>query len=321
MDGWRFFQSLTGVKGLIGRGFAHASDPFEDSMWTTWYPDNEKHQGTGEFAGWYWQGDTSRDQVTGAVIGVAAANALVDDDHVRQASRDFLVDVADHVWDNCLWLVDPDGQMTTHGMLDGELLEGWPLPNGLNAVCLLAWFKIAYVASGEERFQEYYNELMYGRDYLSILREAMWVYNGYSTEWYNTYMAWENWFYLMRLEEDPELRPQLAEILRDTLWLNVDDTHTTNRRGVAEHNPTKTTWYLYSTGERDPEGLFYALWQIRLFPEAPLRDQQKKNSTDPTGCHPSRRSEPLPLLERWKSSTSQDATSVQGHVPCQSWSG
>jgi len=281
VDGWRFFQALTGVKGLIGRGFAHESDPSEDTMWTIWYPDNDKHKGEGEFEGWYWQGDTSRDQMTGAVLGVAMANALVADDHVREASRDFLVDVADHVWDNGLNIVDPDGVVTTHGLLDGEVLEGWPIPNGLNAVCLLAWFKIAYVASGEERFLDYYEELIYGRDYLSILRDAMWVYAGYSTKWYNTYMAWENWFHLMRLEQDPALRPKLAGILRDTLWLNVDDKSTPNRRGIAEHNPTKTTWYLFSTDEKDPEALYHALWQLRIFPEAPLRDEHKENSANP----------------------------------------
>ncbi len=280
VQGWKFFQDLTGVSGLTGRGFAHKDDPSEDGMWDSLYPEVDKHQGTGEFADWFWQADASRDQYTGAVIGNAMANELVDDEEVKQTSKEFLVALADHIWDNGLAIVDPDGEMTTHGELDGMNWEGLPAGNGLNAICGLAWFKIAYHVSGEQRFKDYYEELAFERDYITILRENMWVYMKYGTKYYNVYMAFENWFHLMRLEDDPDLRQRYKEIFRDTLWLNVDDTET-NRRAVDEKNPVYTTWYLYSTGEKDPTALMGALWQMDGFPEAPLRDTARDHTNNP----------------------------------------
>jgi hypothetical protein len=279
-EGWRFFQELTGVPGLIGRCYAHETDPWEPWMWDNLYPVEDKYAGTGAFEGWLWQADTSRDQVTGAVLGVAALYDLVDDAHVRETAAAFLGDLADHVWDHDLKLVDPDGEMTTHGHVDGEWLEGFPFPNGLNASCVLMWLKAAWHATGEERFRDYCEELAVDRDYVSIMRENMWVYMGYQTKYYNTYMAFETMFHLTRLEEDPTLFEAYREIFRDTLWLNTDD-KTVNRKGRLERNPTKTGWYLAATGYEDPEALYWATRQIAEFPAAPLRDTKVQNSADP----------------------------------------
>ena len=281
VNGWKFFQELTGVPGLTGRGFAHKDDPSQDGQWDTLWPDATKYQGTGDYADWFWQGDASRDQYTGAVIGNAMAYDIVQDEEVKRVTRDFLVALADHIWDHGLAIVDPDGEVTTYGNMDGMDWEGLPVGNGLNAICLLAWFKIAYHVSGEERFKEYYEELAFERDYITILRENMWVYMRYNTKYYNVYMAFENWFHLMRLEEDPVLRERYLEIFRDTLWLNVDDTTTPNRRAVVEKNPVYTTWYLYSTGEKDPTALMGALWEMDGFSEAPLRDTARDHTTNP----------------------------------------
>ena len=280
-DGWRFFQELTGVPGLIGRCYAHETDPTEPGMWTALYPEVDKHAGTDEYEGWLWQADTSRDQVTGAVLGVAALYDLVDDPHVKETAAAFLGDLGDHIWDNDLKLVDPDGGMTTHGHVDGEWFEGFPFPNGLNASCALMWLKAAWHATGEERFRDYCEELAVDRDYVSIMRDNMWVYMGYQTKYYNTYMAYETLFHLTRLEEDPTLYEAYREIFRDTLWLNTDDS-TLNRRGRLERNPTKTGWYLEATGWEDPEALYWATRQVAEFPPAPLRDRKVENSADPT---------------------------------------
>ena len=287
IEGWRFFQRMTGVPGLIGRCYAHIDDPWNDGEFNgrDYYPENPDgrfYRGTGEFDGYLWRGDASRDQVTGAVLGMAMAHDLVDDPELKQTAATFLTELADHVWDNGLYIVDPGDRQTTYGEMDAYFIDGLPVRNGLNAVCDLAWFKVAHHVSGEERFSEYYEELAVDRDYISIMRDHQWVYNlmGYNIKWYNTYMAFENWFHLMRLENDPVKRPLYHEIFRDTLWLNIED-KTRNRRGIKEYNPVKTAWYLYSTGEHNPEILYHALWQLVVFPEAPLRDRRVENSSNP----------------------------------------
>lgn len=282
LAGWRFFQRLTGVPGLIGRCFMRDDWPAEDGLWDNLGSDPDLHQGEGEFAGWRWKGDTSRDQVSGAVNGVAMAYDLVDDEAARADARDFLVGLADHVWEHGLKIVDPDGQVTKYGDMDGETLEGMPVKNGMNAVCLLAWLKAAHHASGEPRFQSRYRELALDRDYVGIMRDHQWVYMGYGTTWYNVYLVYQNWFHLMRLEDEPGLREQYKQIFRDTMWLNVKDTLTPNRKAIAEANPVKTFWYLWSTGERDAERTYEALRQIEVFPDPPLRDRRVTNSADPS---------------------------------------
>jgi hypothetical protein len=290
VDGWLFFQKLTGVPGLIGRSYGRADDPWEaghhgEGFW----PDNpaaRNYRGEGEFADWIWVGDVSRDQATGAVLGVAAAYDLASDPATKAVAAEFLTALMDHVWDNNLDFMDKNGQLTQYGNVDGEKLEGWPVPSGLNAACALAWFKIAaHVAESEglanaNRFDQRYKELL-GRNYLSIMRDYMWVYSDYETKTFNVYMAFENMFHLARLETDPLVSAEINQIFRDTLWLNLDD-NTPNRRGVKEANPVKTAWYLSSTGDRDPVALWQALWQVAVFSEAPLRDRVVKNSGDPT---------------------------------------
>jgi hypothetical protein len=289
VDGWRFFQRLTGVPGLIGRSYGRADDPWEDNHHSDGFwpenPDSRSYVGEGEFADWIWVGDVSRDQATGAVLGMAAAYDLSDDPETKAVAAEFLVQLMDHVWDNNLDFMDKNGQLTKYGNIDGEKFEGFPAPSGLNAACALAWFKIAaHVAESEgmenaERFNERYQELL-ARDYISIMRDVMWVYGGYATKTYNVYMAFENMFHLARLEKDPIISAEINQVFRDTLWLNLDD-NTPNRKGVKEANPVKTAWYLSSTGDKNPVALWEALWQVVVFSDAPLRDRYVKNSDNP----------------------------------------
>jgi len=286
---WRFFQRLTGVPGLIGRSYGRVDYPWEDGHHSTGFwpdnPDSRNYRGEGEFDGWIWVGDVSRDQASGAVLGVASAYDLSDDPLTKKTAAEFLAALADHVWSNNLDFMDKDGQLTKYGNVDGEKLEGWPVPSGLNAAAALTWFLAAAHAAESEglddagRFRDHYQELL-SRGYVDIIRDHMWVYDGYSTIYYNTYMAYENLFHLARLENDPVLGPQVKAAFRDTLWLNTDD-YSPNRRGQLEGNPVKTAWYLFATGDRDPVALWEALGQVIVFREAPLRDHAVKNSDDP----------------------------------------
>ena len=289
VDGWRFFQRLTGVPGLIGRSYGREEWSWEDNHHSDGFwpenPDARNYRGEGEFEGWIWRGDVSRDQATGAVLGMAAAYDMAEDPETKLTAATFLTELVDHVWDNNLDFMDKNDELTEHGNVDGESFEGWPYQNGLNAACSLAWFKIAaHVAENEglddaSRFQDRYDELI-SRGYLDFMNDFMWVYDGYVTKHYNTYMAYENMFHLARLEDDPVLGPRVDQIFRDTLWLNLDD-NTPNRRGIKEANPVKATWYMYSTGDYDAVALYDALWQLAVFSPAPLRDRYIKNSDYP----------------------------------------
>lgn len=296
INGWRFFQRLTGVKGLIGRSFFHKDDPMETYFYTEWEAQQQAEangeeyeirwiQGEGEeFQDYYWRADTSRDQMSGALWGMSIAYDMIDTEEGKETAATFLADLADHVWDNDLKLVDPDGEMTEYGLLDGNLFQGLPAPDSLNSIICLALFKSAYHATGEERFNTYYRSLLLDEGYLDNITtpELEWTYSGaWGIKWYNTYMTWENWFTLMRLEDDPELVPVLKNAMRDNLWLVTKDTKT-NRKTILEDNAVKTPWYLYSTDSKDSEALYKVVEQINVFPKAPLRDHAVHNSDDPT---------------------------------------
>jgi|GEM_PF-962143 len=296
IHGWRFFQRLTGVPGLIGRSFFHKDNPMEDYFYSEWQvqqdaiangenPEIRWIQGEGdEFKDFYWRADTSRDQISGPLWGVSMAYDLLDNAEDKEVAAEFLAALADHIWDHDLKIVDPDGEMTEYGLMDGNLFQGLPVPDGLNSVVCLALFKAAHHATGEERFANYYNTLLIDEGYLENIKSSFyeWTYSGYwDIKWYNTYITWENWFTLMRLEQDPELREQMKVAMRDNIWLVTEDT-TTNRRGILEDNAVKTPWYLYSTGYKDSEALYKAVEQVSIFPKAPLRDHSVHNSDDPT---------------------------------------
>lgn len=279
--GLDLLNRVNGIPGLLSRSYMPRDAPMAPGEFTVFWPENDDHEGEGEFAGYYWKGDVSKDQYSGALVGLAMLYDLVPDEAVRSTVRRNIVEIADYLWDGDLIVYDWDGEPTKYGDFRGEVLEGYPIPDGLGAAASLAWFKLAHHVSGAPRFADHYDHLVYERDYVGILGKFMLEYLGYSlTKHYNIYMAFENMFTLTRLEEDPDLHEAYSEAFRRLLWESAEGSLQWRRTDVEE-NPVKTPWYLFSTGRRDPSAIIGAVRQLDYFVDAPLRDRTIKNSENP----------------------------------------
>ncbi len=278
--GLDLLNRVNGIPGLLSRSYMPADAPMAPNEFQTFWPEAENHRGEGEFSGYYWKGDVSIDQYSGALVGLSLLYDLVPDEAVRTVVRRNILEIADYLWEGDLVIYDADGEPTQYGDFRGEFLEGLPVPNGLGAAASLAWFKLAHHVSGNPGYAEIYEHLIRDRNYDGILKNFLWVYLGNATKHYNVYMAFENMYALTRLETDPVLHETYSAGFTNKLWKSTGNILALRRAGV-EANPTFTPWYLQATGSRDPEAVMKALGQLAVFVEPPLRDRAIRNSDDP----------------------------------------
>jgi len=279
--GLRMLSDVIGIPGLLGRSYAPKDAAYNPNEFVDLYPDADNWEGVGDYPDYYWKGDVSIDQYSGALVGMSLLYDLVDDESVRGVMRKSITDIADYLWSHDLIVYDPDGLPTEYGDFRGNYLEGFPVSNGLNSAICLAWFKLAYHVSGDAQYQEIYETLAFDRHYIWNLQHFLWVYLGYATKHYNVYMGYENMYTLTRLEDDPELHEIYSDAFAKELWESGPLPGLAWRRGRVEANPTWSPWYLYSTGRRNPEAIWNSIWQMDVFVDAPLRDHYMHNSDNP----------------------------------------
>ncbi|MCZ7584903.1 MAG: hypothetical protein M5R36_17080 [Deltaproteobacteria bacterium] len=132
---------VTGKPGFIARYVGEQSDPAhagEVARCVT-EPDYVHCLDTGEFAGDFWKGNTSRDQYTGWFFGMSLAYDLVDDTDMRTMIRDDVEEVLDALIAQNWKIIDVDGQPTTAA------------PSVITSQ-QMNWALIGYHITGEERF-------------------------------------------------------------------------------------------------------------------------------------------------------------------------
>src|SRR6266540_3783389 len=91
LRGLHFLQAVTGKRGLLCRGISKQGIPPDDAHPQEW------HQGEGPFSAYFWHGDVSVDQYTGALFGSALAYDLVDDAAARRTIVEDVAAIADHL--------------------------------------------------------------------------------------------------------------------------------------------------------------------------------------------------------------------------------
>ena len=103
-------KEITDTPGFVAR-FAALDQP----PWNNEYPPDHdrKNLGEGDWAGYYWIDDTSRDQYTGWWLGLTLAYEAVDDPDMRATIRADFKDVIDTLIVNNWKIVDQNG--VAHG--------------------------------------------------------------------------------------------------------------------------------------------------------------------------------------------------------------
>jgi len=171
--GLRMLSDVIGIPGLLGRSYAPADAPFNPEQFQQFYPQTTNWHGVGQYSNYYWGGNVSIDQYSGAIVGMSLLYDLVPDDSVRGVMRKSITDVADYLWAHGLRVYDPDGTPTTYGDFRATWIDGFPMFNGVSAAACLAWFKLAHYVSGDAKYEEIYETLAYDQAYAWILQRFM----------------------------------------------------------------------------------------------------------------------------------------------------
>ena len=224
-------ESVTSIPGFPARALIRRGD-YRD-------PDGEWHWSRD--GQWEWKGDTSSDELVGHFFAYSVAYDLLPDEADRQVIRPVVARIAAGLLDHGLKLVGYGGRVTTWGNYTPEYFA---TPDGredraLDSLEILSHLRVAWHGTGEARF---------GREYFRIARQLGYAQNvaegaretppeiNYSDE----ELAFLSLYPLLRLEDDPVLRPLYRQAAED-LW----------RRVRSEQNPLWNFIYAAGTGARD----------------------------------------------------------------------
>jgi len=291
LDDLTRFREITGVPGLTCRGYEHDEWMEADLPGPQQHPDVSDEGNVSDapgYEGWTWKGDTSRDQVTGLVLGNALINDVAPTAEMSGAAAKNLVAMALHVWDNDMKLVDPDGEMTHYGdcsaySIEGFSLPGFPIPNGFGACLTGSWLLAGAHAAdgedsdrlngivaqilGEEEPQE--NAKNPGEyDYLGTMDESFYSFEGYSSRWYNVNLASDSFYTFARLLPDGAIRDRLIGYWTDILWTDKGETNT-KRRVQSLENPWWSFLYMAGAQRYDADAAYEGLVQLIEFMPPP----------------------------------------------------
>ncbi|MCZ7583172.1 MAG: hypothetical protein M5R36_07440 [Deltaproteobacteria bacterium] len=180
---------VTGRPGFIARYVAPQDAPemYEAFGGDTWCEGHHSchHIESGDYAGDWWDGNTSRDQYTGWFLGMATVYDLVDDAPTRAMIAANVAEVLDELIANYWWIIDVDGQPT------GAAPNVLP-PQQLN------WALIGYHLTGEDRFKAEVQKWIADdkRDYLRLMNIT--IMNRYG-DYYGNNLGHQNFYSLLRL--------------------------------------------------------------------------------------------------------------------------
>ena len=189
-------EKVTGVPGLMARSFNRTEKP----LWheeVLWY--HEWHWSS-SMPGYRWLGDLSSDKFVSIFYGVGTFWELCADQEYKQKAAGLLDRFLGRILDNNFKLTDLDGKMTLWGNFCPDLPR-----QELNSLEMLMGLKMAYLITGNLRFNESYHMLIdrYHYDDHQINSKIL-----FPKEWRNVgddYHAARSLFMLMRHENDPSL--------------------------------------------------------------------------------------------------------------------
>ncbi len=248
------------------------------------------------YDGWIWYDDTSKDQVSGYLLGAMFLwDALKDDPAVPpEVTADLAKDAAafvkklmevtpEHGVD--LSIRDADGRLTRFHDLnprqvnpDSVLPEGFTLSNGFNAALALGIVRAAYHMSGDPEIGKYYYEDLVGKRDLptSASKFAGTIFFGASTNYSNVNMLAIAFATLGRVETDPYVREKLQATLQTQFW----DTGSGNR----DVSHVKQAWfdvvYAAHAAEAPAEIRARVAENLGGFQPAPAFDRDRINCDD-----------------------------------------
>ncbi len=122
---------------------------------------------------WLWKGDTSSDEMVGQMFGYYFYFTLAADDEHKERVRAHVRRIVDYIVDNGYVIRDLDGQPTRWGVWAPESVKGDPdwRVEGVNKTFeVLSFLKVAYVVTGDAKYQHEFEKLIREHGYAEIAR-------------------------------------------------------------------------------------------------------------------------------------------------------
>ncbi|HOV32505.1 MAG TPA: two-component regulator propeller domain-containing protein [Candidatus Hydrogenedens sp.] len=170
-----------------------------------------------------WKCDTSSDELAGHYFFYGIYYDLVaETEEERQPVREVVKTVTDHLINNDYNLVDHDGKPTRWAFFGPNALhslKGWE-QRGLNSMMMLSFLRVAHHITGDEIYNEKFNELCDKYFYhINAMQSKMYFPPDYVVPWDNN-LCLMSWYGIFRYENDAE-KLLMWRISLDHAWQHV----------------------------------------------------------------------------------------------------
>jgi len=314
IEGLHRASAITGVPGVIARGYARRDQPgLGASVTTTPLADDagnplppEKDNGTwrednssaGDYPEYVWEDSCSRDMMMGwataygAVWEVVRLDPTIDDAvkadlraDARALARS-LMTVQESGYD--LEIRDADGRRTFHGILHEESIDTVYTPgifNGPNAMMAAGAVAAIAMAAGDDEVQAWLDdELLGSRALHELARDRSGLLDfGVSTNFSGYNMVFTAGLLAQRLTCDASARSVFATALDDVLYDPAGEERQPVEQGQALYDLAGLigrrgdfAWGAAAAGT-DADVLASVTDTLRAYPEAPVRDTYVEN--------------------------------------------
>lgn len=226
-------QNVSGIPGLVARSVLPPElGKLKGPQWRL-SPDGSV----------YWKSDTSSDEIDGHYLAFYAYyEHIAKDDPAEKAVLEKQVRaLTDHIVGNNYQLIDWTGRRTYWGFWNPEMLNGDKehyVENGLNALQILSFLKVAHHITGDGKYEEHFRKLAVEHHYLSNILISKKVFpdeNNHSDD----QLGFVAWYPILQLEKDPGVRALLGAGVR---------------RHYSVVKPEKPSFYTFAYATIDPMG-------------------------------------------------------------------
>lgn len=156
---------------------------------------------------WLWKGDASSDEWCGHMMGYYFYYELAANEEEKILVRQHVASLVDHLISHHFSMMDIDGTHTRWGVWSPESLNHdpeWTPDRAENSMELLAFLKLAYFLTNEEKYQQHYLNMIYQEHYL----DNMAAISDQNPSWFIYYdVTMQAYIYpiLLRCEKEPKL--------------------------------------------------------------------------------------------------------------------
>jgi len=188
---------------------------------------------------WLWKGDASSDEWCGHMMGYYIYYKLAADEEEKVLIRKHVAALADHLIAHNFTMMDADGTHTRWGVWSPSSLNNdpeWMQDRSENSMELLAFLKLAYYVTNNEKYQQQYLRLINEEHYLDNMAALV----DQNPAWFIYFdVTMQAYLYpiLLQCEQDPKL---LA------FYTNHIDNWMEHRK--ADKNPLINFLYCYARG-------------------------------------------------------------------------